>query len=136
MIMMTRRTFVGVLAVVAAVGGLGLGGGVLRRRQLAMDELVPLNLQPLQGTVVSLCARDGRTLRAVVEDVGALRRPARRGAPATEQISLLVAADDREAGAGRYRLESADLSLGDLYFSPVGPQGRERRLEAVITRIV
>ncbi len=133
--MMTRRTFVGALSALAAVGSLGLNA-VVRRRRLAMKELVPANLRALPGTVVSLRGPDGRTLRATVADVSATRRPARPGAPGTEQISLLVAAEDPSAGAGRYRLRSADVELDDLDFSPVGRPGRERRLEAVITRIV
>ena len=71
-----------------------------------------------------------------MKDVHCVRHPARRGAPATEQISLLLAVDDPAAAAGTYRVENADLCLGDLYLSPVGAVGRDQRLEAVITRIV
>ena len=70
------------------------------------------------------------------EDVTAVHRPSRPGAPGTEQISLTVAGDLAEAPAGAYRVESDVVSLGELDFLPVGGTGRDRRLEAVITRIV
>jgi len=134
--MMTRRHFVGALTAVTTACGLGLGSVFVSRRRLTMSEIVPDIVRPLQGAKVSLRGPDGQTLRGRIEDVSAVRHPARPGAPGTEQISLLLATDNREAPAGIYRLETDDLNLGDLNLSPVGQAGRDRRLEAVITRIV
>lgn len=134
--MMTRRTFMGNLTVVTAAAGLGLGGVLVFQRRLAMVEISATSLEPLRNGSVTLRDSHDRTHKAKVEDVQSIHRPARFGAPATEQISLLLAADDPSAAAGIYRVENADLCLGDLYFSPVGPAGSDRRLEAVITRIV
>ena len=134
--MMTRRNFLGSLSLVAAAGGLGLGGIFAHRRRLTMAEIRPATLQPLQNSTVTLRTAEGRTMRAVVKDINFKRRPARFGAPGTEQISLLLAADDPNPAAGIYRIENDQVSLGDLYLSPVGQTGRDRRLEAIITRIV
>jgi len=133
--MMTRRTFLGVVATVTAAGGLGLGGTLMQRRRLAMAELAAAKGLPSPGTAVVLHGPDGLNLRAVVANVRTTVRPARPGAPGTEQTSLLLKADDREAPGGAYRLESDEVSLDELYFSPVNQPGRDRRLEAVITRI-
>jgi hypothetical protein len=133
--MMTRRTFMGNLTVVTAAAGLGLGGVLVFQKRLAMAEFSAASLEPLRNGSVTLRDPRGLTRRARVKDVHCVRHPARRGAPATEQISLLLAVDD-PAAAGTYRVENDDLCLGDLYFSPVGAAGRDQRLEAVITRIV
>ena len=134
--MMTRRTFVSALTAAAAVGGFGLGGALLQRRRLAAGRIGAADVRPLQGADMTLRSPAGRTWRAAVTDVTAVRRPARHGAPATEQISLLVAVHGATPDSGRYRLEGIDLSLDELYFTAVGPAGSDRRLEAVITRIV
>jgi len=47
----------------------------------------------------------------------------------------LLKVDDPSAAAGTYRVENADLCLGDLYFSPVGGVGRDRRLEAMAVKV-
>lgn len=133
--MMTRRTFMGALAMVTTAGGLGLGGALVFRRRLSMAELAPSTLKPLQGRVVALRAENGPSLRAVVEDVSTRNHPARLGAPGTEQISLLLAVNESNVPAGIYRVENDQVSLGDLYLSPVGQPGNDQRLEAVITRI-
>ncbi len=134
--MMTRRNFLGALSLATAAGNLGLGGLFAYRQRLAMAEIRPATLQPLQNSTMILRTAEGRTMRAVVKDVSSIRRPARFGAPGTEQISLLLAADDPNPTAGIYRVENDQVSLGDLYLSPVGQTGRDRRLEAIITRIV
>ena len=131
--MITRRTFVGALGATTAAGALGVGLFEVSRRRLSPGEIRPDVVTPLNGSTVVLRAPDGRRLWAVVEDVEVRRRPARPGAPGTEQISVLFAADGE---AGFYRVDHADVSLGKLYLSPVGMPGRDRRLEAVITRIV
>lgn len=134
--MMTRRTFMGNLTAVTAAAGLGFGGVFALKRRLAMAEITPALLEPLQGGSVTLLDSRGHSHRARVKDIQGVCHPARFGSPATEYISLLLAVDDPSAAAGFYRVETADLCLGDLYFSPVGGVGRNRRLEAVITRIV
>ena len=134
--MMTRRTFVGAFAALTAAGGSGLSALLARRRRLTMAGIAPATVRPLVGQPVRMRYADGRQLDAVVRDICTKNNRARFGAPATEQISLLLQANDHDAKAGFYRVESDDLVLGDLYFSPVGPEGSERRLEAVITRIV
>jgi hypothetical protein len=134
--MMTRRTFVGNLTAVTAAAGLGFGGVFALKRRLALAEITPASLEPLRNGSVTLLDSRGRSHRARVKDVQGVCHSARFGAPATEQISLLLAADDPSAAAGFYRVETADLCLGDLYFSPVAGVGRDCRLEAVITRIV
>lgn len=134
--MMTRRTFMGNLTVVTAAAGLGLGGMLVFQRRLAMADMTSASLEPLLNGSITLRDSQGGTWPARVKDVQSVRHPAHFGAPATEQISLLLAADDPSAAAGIYKVESADLCLGDLYLSPVGGVGREQRLEAVITRIV
>lgn len=135
--MMTRRTFLGVAAAVTAAGGLGLGGSFLQKRRLALAELASANnVLPPKGTAVVLRGPDGNSWRAEVSDVRTTRRPARPGAPGTEQVSLLLKPADRNAPGGNYRLESDDVRVEELHFSPVNQPGRDRRLEAVITRIV
>ncbi|MBC8424805.1 twin-arginine translocation signal domain-containing protein [bacterium] len=134
--MMTRRQFMGALTVLTAACGSGLGGVLAYRRRLSLAEIVPAAVLPLQGVAVSLRASSGRTVRGVIEGVTAVRRPSRAGAPGTEQISLLVAGDLAESPSIRYHVETDDVNLGELDFLPVGGNGRARRLEAVITRIV
>ena len=134
--MMTRRKFMGSLTVVTAAAGLGLGGVLVFQRRLALAEMTAASLAPLRNGSITLRDSQGGTWPARVKDVQSVRHPARCGAPATEQISLLLAADNPSAPAGTYRVENADLCLGDLYLSPVGGDGRDQRLEAVITRIV
>ena len=133
--MMTRRTFMGNLTAVTAAAGLGLGGMLVFQRRLAMADMTSASLEPLLSGLITLHDSQGGTWPARVKDVQSVRHPARFGAPATEQISLLLAADDPSATAGIYRVENADLCLGDLYLSPVDGVGRDQRLEAVITRI-
>jgi len=134
--MMNRRKFVGLLGCLTAAGGLGIGLGVRSWRRVAIAELMPAIARPLQGATIALEDRDGHCLTAVVESVQTVRRRARRDAPGTELIILLVRADRRDACAGNYRLRTDDLELDELLFSEVGPVGRQRRLEAVINRIV
>ena len=134
--MMTRRTFMGNLTVVTAAAGLGLGGMLVFQRRLAMAEMTSASLGPLLNGSVTLRDSQGGTWPARVKDVQSVRHPARFGAPATEQVSLLLAVDNPSVSAGTYRVDTADLCLGELYLSPVGGVGRNQRLEAVITRIV
>ena len=134
--MMTRRTFIKNLTVVTSAAGLGLGGVLVFQRRLAMAEMTSASLEPLLNGSVTLRDSQGGTWPARVKDVQSVCHPARFGAPGTEQISLLLAVDDPSASAGTYRVETADLCLGELYLSPVGGVGRDQRLEAVITRIV
>mgnify|MGYP001823931011 CR=1 FL=1 len=134
--MMTRRHFVGALAAVAAVGGTGLGGLLARRRRVHLPGMMPADLESLAGQAVILQPADGRRLPAIVRNVATRRTRASWGTPATEQISLLIQTEDRDTPAGRYRIEGEDLVLGELHLSPVGAEGRDRRLEAAITRIV
>jgi len=134
--MMNRREFVGLLGCLTAAGGLGIGLGVRTWRRVAIGDLVPATARPLQGTSITLVGRDGHCLSAVVESVQTVRRRAQRDAPGTEQILLLVRADRQDASAGNYRLRTEDLELDELLFSEVGAAGSQRRLEAVINRIV
>lgn len=135
--MMTRRTFVGALAGLAAAGGLGSLGWVTRRRRLATADLSLASANQLRGSQFQMKHAGGDRLQAVVIDVATQRHPARRGAPATEQISVLLQpVGPAEPLAGNYALENSDLKMDSLYLSPVGRQGRERCLEAAITRIV
>jgi hypothetical protein len=90
----------------------------------------------LEGHAVTLRRLDGRPEHGMVTDVRVFATPAGHGAPATEQVSLRVKTGNPDLPAGAYRLESDDLVLADLYFMPVGPPGGDRRLEAVVTRIV
>lgn len=101
-----------------------------------MAEIIPATVLPLNGAAVSICATDGHVVRGVLSDVTAVHRTGQPGAPDTEQISLLVAANNNDLAAGTYHLQTDHLDLGKLSFMPVGRAGRERRLEAVITRIV
>lgn len=130
--MITRRTFVGVLSAFTAAGALGVGLSG-SRRHLAIGGIRSGVLAPLQGRTVFLRGPDGTTSRAVVDRVSVSRQPARPGAPGTEQISMLF---DTDGEAGPYRIENADLVLSELHLTPVNLPGRDRRLEAVITRIV
>ena len=134
--MMTRRIFMGNLTVVTAAAGLGLAGVSVFQRRLAMADIDSASLEPLVNGSVTLRDAAGGLRTARVMDVRSVRHPARRGAPATEQVSLLLKADDPAAPAGTYGVESTDLSLGELFLSPVNGEGRDQRLEAVITRIV
>jgi len=134
--MMTRRKFMGALTAIATAGGLGLGGVFALRKRLTLAQIKPATALPLQNAVAFLRAPGSRPLRAIIADVSVVRHRAGPGAPGTENISLLFKTDNREAPAGFYRVETDDVSLDHLYLSPVGMPGRERRLEAVITRIV
>jgi hypothetical protein len=115
---------------------LGVGLVFHNRRRLSVRELDSTSLQPLAGTTVTLHGPDGSRLGARVEDIQIIRHPARAGAPANEQISLLLTPVSPEAPGGHYRLDTDTLEIGELDFTAVGRDGRERRLEAVITRIV
>lgn len=132
--MMNRRQFVGAMAAVTAVAGTGLGA-LVRRRRVAMQGVNGEVAARLEGRTVTLWSADGIRHRGAVTDVRVLSTRAGHGAPATEQVSLRVKANGADLPAGIYRLENDDLVLADLYFSPVGPEGNESRLEAVITRI-
>ena len=46
--MMNRRTFVGAMSLVAAAGGLGLGGTLFVRRRLNTGQIVAESVRPLQ----------------------------------------------------------------------------------------
>lgn len=134
--MLSRRTFVGSLTMVTAAAGLGIGGALLFQKRLAMADFSSASLEPLRDQSVTLRDAQGHARQATVKDLACVHRPATPGAPATEQISLVVAVDDLSVTAGTYRVENADLCLGDLYFSPVGMVRSDQCLEAVITRIV
>ena len=134
--MMTRRHFIGTVGGLAAAAGLGIGFARAPRRHLPPAQISAGVLRPLTGATLNLVAADGHRLRAVVAAVHDRRRPARHGAPATEEISLLLAADSPEAPGGTYRVVSDELDFGTLDFTAVGREGRDRRLEAVFTRIV
>jgi hypothetical protein len=133
--MMNRRQFVGAVAAVAAVAGTGLGA-LVRRRRVAVEGIDGAVAGDLEGRAVTLRGNDGRPEQGLVTDVRVFATPAGHGAPATEQVSLRVKTAGADPAAGSFRLESDDLVLADLYFSPVGPPGGDRRLEAVVTRIV
>lgn len=133
--MMNRRTFVGVAGCLAAAGSLGVGLVFHNRRRLSLREFGSDTLQPLAGSTVTMHGAHGKRLGALVEDVRVVRHPARAGAPANEQISLLLRPASNEAPGGIYRVETDSLLLGELDFTAVGREGQERRLEAVITRI-
>ncbi len=133
---MTRRHFIGALSAVTAAGGLGFGGNFFARRRLSVAEIRPVSVMPLQGAAVSLQGANGQIIQGVIGDVTTNCQPARYGAPGTEQISLLVALDSAEPEGGTYRVQTRDVDLGQLNLLPVGKLGSQRRLEAVITRIV
>ena len=130
--MISRRTFVGAVTAVAAVGALGPSLTGLRGSGSARTHRSD-DFARLRGSRVALRAADGTTYDTVVEDVQVTLLPACGDAPATEQVSVLFAADGE---AGRYRLDGAVPGFDELQLSPVGMPGRDRRLEAVITRIV
>lgn len=134
--MMTRRHFIGALSAITAAGGLGFGGKFFDRRRLSLAGIRPASVMPLQGAAVSLQGTRGQIMHGVIGDVTATCQPARDGAPGTEQISLLVALENVEPEGGTYRVQTRDVDLGELNFLPVGKTGSQRRLEAVITRIV
>lgn len=133
--MMNRRQFVAALAAVTAAAGTGIGA-LMRRRRVAVQGVNGEVTGMLEGRAVTLHSADGHRRRGVVTDVRGFATRTRLGAPATEQVALRVKAGRTDLPAGIYRLENDDLVLADLYFSPVGPAGDERRLEAVISRIV
>ena len=134
--MMTRRNFVGALAAVAAAGGSGLATILARRPRWSVAAVDVRTAPALKGRNGVLKSATGETLNAVVTEVTAVRRRGGVRAPDTEQISLLVRAVDAKAPGGTYRIEGRDFVLDPLYLSPVGREGRDRRLEAVINRIV
>lgn len=132
--MMNRRQFVGALAAVTAAAGTGLGA-LIRRRRVAIQGVNGEVAGMLEGRAVTLRSAEGKPHRGTVTDVRSFATRSRPGAPATEQVALRVKVGQEDLPAGTYRLESDDLVLAELYFSPVGPVGDERRLEAAITRI-
>lgn len=138
--MMTRRDFMGTLAIVTAAGGFGLGGTLVERRRFDLARIDAARIDV--ATVRSLERRDvllrgaGRAIRANVQDVRSVMRRGAHGAPDTEQISICLTVDDRDAPAGAYRLEDDRFRLDELYFTSINGTGSDRRLEAVITRIV
>lgn len=136
--MMNRRAFVGAMAAISAVAGLGTAGSaILRRRRLSAGELSLDAAAQLQGGRIVLHREDGARFDAAVIDVTAQLRRGQWGAPATEQISLLLEpSGGSELSAGNYHLENGEMRLGTLYLSPVGRSGRRQQLEAAITRIV
>ncbi len=134
--MITRRNFVGSFALMTTAAGLGLGSVFVARRQFPMAEITPTLVLPLQDAAVSLGVSNGQTIRGVIVDVDVVRRSAQPGAPATEQISLLVAPGIANPEAGTYHVKTDELDLGTLFFIPVGRPGHQQQLEAVINRIV
>ena len=134
--MMTRRMFMGALAAVTAAGGSGLGALLARRRRWPVVGMNTRTVPALLGQTVVLKSDDGASLAAIVVDVKSVRRPGDARTPATEQISLIFRTSDPNPSAGAYHVEGQDTVLEPLYLSPVGPEGQDRRLEAVITRIV
>ncbi|MCB1183234.1 hypothetical protein KDM41_07360 [bacterium] len=134
--MMTRRQFVGTLGGLAAATGLGFGLAGPVRRRLDVAAIDAAVLAPLAGRRITLVAPDGTRHGALVTAVNSRRRPGRRGAPTTEQMSLLVRPDDPATPGGDYRLHADELDCEAIGFSAVGPDGRCRELEAVFTRIV
>ena len=89
----------------------------------------------LKGQSVVLNSTDGLSVAAVVADVKSIKRRGDAHTPGTEQISMTLWTTEPDTPAGTYRIEGQDIVLEPLYLSPVGPEGRDRRLEAVITRI-
>lgn len=134
--MMTRRMFVGALAAVTAAGGSGLSSVLARRRRLPVTGLNARSVPELNGQSVVLKSAEGQSLAAVVTDVRSVHRRGDVHTPGTEQVSLTFRTREPNPGAGSYRIEGQDIVLEPLYLSPVGPEGKDRRLEAVITRIV
>jgi len=101
-----------------------------------MAEINPKALEGLRHRPVRLHGSEGPGLDAMLEEVRSVSYQARRGAPATEQVSLVFAVRDPEAGEGTYRVEGPELVLENLFLTAVGGVGSARRLEAIITRIV
>lgn len=134
--MMTRRMFVGALAAVTAAGGSGLGALLARRRRLPVAGMNTRTVPSLNGQSVVLKSIDGGSVDAVVADVQSVQRRGDAHTPGTEQISLTFRTTEPNPTAGTYHIEGQDIVLEPLYLSPVGPEGQDRRLEAVITRIV
>lgn len=130
--MLTRRVFVSALAVLTAAGGAGVG--LAARRRLALENLSAADLAQLEGTVVDLVAPDGTRIAACLTGIAARRRPGGQGTPTVEELSLELSAGPRASG-GHYRLAGPDRECDPMLFTAVGREGRDRRLEAVLTRI-
>lgn len=133
--MMTRRHFLGAAAVVSIAGGLGTGGALWARRRLEAAHIDAAAALSLRDRTVRI-EGEGIAARARVADVRTRRQPARPGTPALEEISICLVVDGVDARPGTYRLHDDEMSLGNLYYTPINRSGAERRLEAVITRIV
>jgi len=132
--MLTRRAFVGLIGCVVASGGLGLG--ISSRRKIPLANMSSMNLKPLENTTVSLYGSAGQRFKAMVKEVQVETRRGRHGAPDTESVSVCLKIEGNEAPSGAYRLQGDELEMEELLFTSIGRQGRDRRLQAVINRIV
>ncbi len=133
---MSRRRFIGTLATVSTAASLGIGSSFARHQRSSLAQIASGSELPLPGTSVSLRTADGQIEQGLIEHVTSVRFPAHKGAPGTEQVSLLIDVNISEPAGGNYRVTTDTQDLGELDLMPVGPAGRDRRLEAVINRIV
>jgi hypothetical protein len=132
--MITRRAFVGLMGCVVASGSLGLG--LSSRRNIPLTKISPDNLKPLENSIVCLHGSDGSCFNAMVEGVQVETRRGRHGAPNTESISVYLKSEANDAPSGTYRMQGDGLEVEEMLFTAVGREGSERRLQAVINRIV
>jgi hypothetical protein len=132
--MITRRTFVGLMGCVVASGSLGLG--LSRRRNIPLTKMSSDKLKPLENSIVCLHGNDGHRFNAMVESIQVESRHGRYGAPNTESISVYLKSEANDAPSGTYRLQGDEVELEEMLFTAVGREGNERRLQAVINRIV
>jgi len=132
--MITRRAFVGLLGCVVASGGLGLG--LSSRRKIPLTNLSTIDLKPLENSTVCLHGNGGQRINATVKYVQVETWRGRHGAPTTESVSVYLKTESHDAPSGTYRLQGDDVELEEMLFTAVGREGSDRRLQAVINRIV
>jgi hypothetical protein len=72
----------------------------------------------------------------MVDGVQVETRRGRHGAPDAEGVSVYLKSEANDVLSGTYRLQGDDLEVEEMPFTAVVREGCERRLQAVINRIV
>ena len=142
--MINRRDFVtGLAALTVGAGALAMPAGSLRDRlgrllgppRMDVRDLEPETFAGLAGTHLTIRGPGG-AVRARLADVSGLDRFQKRSARRLKQMSLLFEVPKTaRMEAGMHRVEHPLAGSCDLYLSEVGPAGRVRQFEAVISRL-
>ena len=138
---LSRRTMILTGVGVAGVAAVGVTAGVslwpkestIEADAAAGIDLVRSRFAPLVGTEFTASATVGVFSLVLdgVEEVYPVRAPEDE-----HRFNLLFAANGGEPPAGIYTLSHPETSESVLFLSAIGPEGSERRLQALVDRSV